>query len=144
MIAKKSLARIPFLGWELVIFGDLFVDRKNRKSQFEAIRRMDKLLEQGDSLLVYPEGTRTKDGEIAEYKKGAFRSATETGTPVLPVLLDGAYQALPKRGIIVDRVYTLRMHILPPLEVEKGSGTAELALQCHDLMSKELKKLRSM
>ena len=142
MIAKKVLAKVPFVGWELVIFGHLFVDRRNRKSQFEAIRKMEKLLTEGASMLVYPEGTRTKDGEIAEFKKGAFRSATSTGTAVLPVLLDGAYQALPKKGIIVNGVYTLHMHIMPEIPVEKGDDPAELALRVHDIMSGQLASQR--
>ncbi|HAK46357.1 MAG TPA: hypothetical protein DCO79_10635 [Spirochaeta sp.] len=142
MIAKKALSRVPFLGWELVIFGHLFVDRKSRKSQFEVIRKTETMLEDGDSLLIYPEGTRTKDGEIAEFKKGAFRSATSTGTAIMPVLLDGAYQALPKKGLIVKGVYTLHMHVMESVEVEKGSSPAELALNCHNIMSEQLKKQR--
>ncbi len=143
MIGKKVLSRVPFLGWNLVIGGHLFVDRKSRKSQFEAIRKMEVLLNSGDSLLVYPEGTRTRDGEIADFKKGAFRSATGTGTPVLPVLLDGAYQALPKSGIIVNGVFILHMHVMPPVEVEKGSDPAVLALKCHEIMCEELRRQRA-
>ena len=60
MIAKKSLARVPFLGWELVIFGDLFVDRKNRKSQFEAIRKMDELLPDYSLVLGETDMLKTK------------------------------------------------------------------------------------
>lgn len=143
MVGKKELSRVPFLGWELVLFGHIFVDRKNRKSQFAALRKMNELLESGDSLLIYPEGTRTRDGEIGEFKKGAFRSASATGTAVLPVLLDGAYQALPRKGLIVKKVYTLQMKIFPPIPVEKGSDTAVLAKQCHDFMSDELHALRN-
>ena len=143
MVGKKILSRVPFLGWELVIGGHLFVDRKNRKSQFEVIRKMEEMVENGDSLLVYPEGTRTKDGEIAEFKKGAFRSAVSTGTPILPVVLDGAYQALPKKGIIVNGVFTLHMHVMPALAVAKGSDAAVVALECHDLMCAKLAEMRS-
>ncbi|MDC7226672.1 MAG: lysophospholipid acyltransferase family protein [Spirochaetales bacterium] len=143
MIAKKALGRVPFLGWELVLFGHLMVDRNDRKSQFESIRKMENMLENGDSLLVYPEGTRTRDGNIREFRKGAFRSATSTGTPVLPVVLDGPYDALPKKGIIVNGVFTLHMHVMEPVEVEKGADPAELAAVCHGVMSDELAKQRA-
>ena len=138
MVAKKVLARVPFLGWELVIFGNIFVERDNRKSQFEAIRKMEELIHKGNSMLVYPEGTRSRDGEIAEFKKGAFRSATSTGTAVMPVLLDGPFQALPKKGIIVDGVYTLHMHVMPEIPVSVGDNPAELALKTHQLMCERL------
>ncbi|MBI9109189.1 MAG: 1-acyl-sn-glycerol-3-phosphate acyltransferase [Spirochaetales bacterium] len=142
MIGKKVLGKVPFVGWDLFLGGHILVDRKNRKSQFEAIRKMDKVLISGDSLLVYPEGTRTKDGKIAEFKKGVFRSASETGTAVLPVVIEGAYEALPKKGLIVEGRHILTLSVLPPIQVEKGSSTAELALECHDLMSAELERIR--
>lgn len=142
MIGKKVLGMVPIIGWNLFLSGHLLVDRKNRKSQFAAIRRMEEIVQSGDSLLIYPEGTRTKDGEIAEFKKGGFRSASSTGTSVLPVVLDGAYQALPKGRIIIDKVYTITLTVLPPIEVEKGADTAILAKKCHDIMSSQLKLQR--
>jgi len=142
MIAKKVLGRIPFLGWNLVMSGHLLVDRTDRKSQFEAIRRMEKILRSGDSLLVYPEGTRTKDGKIAAFKKGVFRSASTTGTAIMPVVIDGAYEALPRKGLIIDGRHQLTLSVLPPVPVKKGESTSELALKCHDLMSAELDRLR--
>ena len=142
MIGKSVLARIPIVGWNIYLAGHIFVDRTSRKSQFEAIRRMEKILLSGDSMLVYPEGTRTRDGEIKEYKRGGFRSAAETGTPILPVLVDGAYKALPKAGFIVDGVHTLRIRIMPPVPVEKGADTAVLAKNCREIMSAELSRLR--
>lgn len=139
MIGKKALSTVPIVGWNLYLSGHIMVDRRSRESQFNAIRRMEKILESGDSMLIYPEGTRTKDGKIAEFKKGAFRSAAVTGTDLLPIVLQGAYEALPKRGIIVNGIYTLSMQVLPPIPVEKGSDPAELARKCHDIMSERIK-----
>ena len=142
MIAKKVLARVPIVGWNLYMSGHILIDRSNRKSQIEAIRRMDDILVEGDSLMIYPEGTRTTDGEIAEFKKGAFRSACNTGTSVLPVVIDGAFQALPKDGIFLDGFHKIKISVLPAISVEKGSSTESLAQKCHDLMSEELKQMR--
>ena len=142
MIGKKVLAFVPIIGWNLFLSGHVFVDRASRKSQFEAMRKMDQLLLSGDSLLIYPEGTRTKDGNIAEFKKGAFRSAVNTGTPIMPVLIDGAFQALPKSGFIVKKRYTLSLHVLPSIPVEKGSSASELAAKCQEIMSRELERRR--
>ncbi|HAK46343.1 MAG TPA: hypothetical protein DCO79_10565 [Spirochaeta sp.] len=142
MIAKKVLSLVPFVGWNLFMSGHIFIDRASRKSQIEAIRRMDDILIDGDSLMIFPEGTRTKDGEIAEYKKGAFRSACNSGTSVLPVVIDGAFQALPRKGVILNGFHKIKISILPPITVEKGSPTAGLALKCHDIMSAELERMR--
>ena len=142
MIGKKVLAKVPVIGWNLYLSGHILVDRHDRKSQFNAIRRMEEILEDGDSMLIYPEGTRTRDGLISEFKKGAFRSAAATGTDLLPVVLDGAYQALPKSGFIVKGVYTLTMNVMPPIPVERGADPAELARTSHDIMSEELKAMR--
>ena len=142
MIAKKSLARVPIVGWNLYMSGHILIDRASRKSQIEAIRRMDDILLEGDSLMIYPEGTRTSDGEIAEFKKGAFRSACNTATSVLPVVIDGAYQALPKDGANLKGFHRIYISVLPSIEVEKGTSTEALAQKCHDLMSEELKQIR--
>ena len=75
------------------------------------------------SILVFPEGTRTKDGDIGEFKKGAFRSAVSTGTPLLPVVIDGPYQLLPKKGFRINRKRTITIRVLPPIPVAKGEKT---------------------
>ncbi|MBI9109190.1 MAG: 1-acyl-sn-glycerol-3-phosphate acyltransferase [Spirochaetales bacterium] len=142
MMAKKALAAVPVVGWTLFLNDHIFIDRANRKSQIDALRRMDQLLLDGDSLMVYPEGTRTMDGNIAEFKKGAFRSAVSTGTSVLPVVIDGAFNALPRKTMVVKGCHTITMSVLPEIPVEKGSATADLALKCHDIMSAELRRLQ--
>ena len=143
MIGKKILAMIPIVGWDIFLAGHIFVDRSSRKSQFRAIRRMEKILKTGDSLLVFPEGTRTTDGEIQKFRRGGFRAATETGTPVLPVVIDGAFQALPKSTVTVDRKHTVRISIMPPVPVEEKEDMGELAGRCQQLMTAELARMRS-
>ncbi len=144
MIGKRILAFVPIIGWNLFLSGHLMVDRSNMKSQFAAIRKMETLLSNGDSMLVFPEGTRTKDGEIGEYKKGAFRSATSTGTPLLPVVIDGPFQILPKKGVIVNCRHKISINVLPPIPVEKGEKPGDLALRSHDIMAAELIKIRKV
>lgn len=142
MIGKKILALVPIVGWNLYLSGHLLVDRTSTKSQFQAIRKMENLLTHGDSLLVFPEGTRTKDGEIGEYKKGAFRSASTTGTPLLPVVIDGPFQTLPKKGFICRGKHIITIRVLPPIPVEKGEKPGDLALKSHDIMVAELARIR--
>ncbi|MBI9104071.1 MAG: 1-acyl-sn-glycerol-3-phosphate acyltransferase [Spirochaetales bacterium] len=142
MIGKKVLAFVPIVGWNLFLSGHLLVDRKNLKSQMNAIRRMEKIIGSGDSLLVFPEGTRTKDGNLLDFKKGAFRSASSTGTPLLPVVIDGPYQILPRKGFIVNGRRDIIIRIMPPIPVEKGTSPAELAKSSREVMADELEKIR--
>lgn len=142
MIGKKVLAFVPIVGWNLFLSGHLMVDRKNMKSQFQAIRKLESLIARGDSILVFPEGTRSRDGEIGEYKKGAFKSATSTGTPLLPVVIDGPYQILPKKGFIVNRKHKISIHVLPPIPVTQGEKPGDLALRSHKIMADELAEIR--
>jgi len=143
MIGKKILAYVPIIGWNLFLSGHLMVDRNSRKSQFKAIRRMESLLTRGDSLLVFPEGTRSRDGEIGQFKKGTFRSAAETGTALLPVVIDGPYQILPRKGFKATGRSVITIHVLPSLPVEKGSDPADLASRCREIMAAELSAIRS-
>ena len=143
MIGKKALAFVPIVGWNLFLSGHLFVDRKNMKSQFRAIRKLESLIADGESIFVYPEGTRTKDGDIGEFKKGAFRSATSTGTSVIPVVIDGPFQILPKKGFILSKKQNIIIRVLPAIPVEKGEDPGQLALKCHEVMSGELEKIRN-
>jgi 1-acyl-sn-glycerol-3-phosphate acyltransferase len=142
MIGKKVLALVPIIGWNLFLSGHIFVDRSSRKSQFATMHKMEELLLSGDSLLIYPEGTRTRDGNIAQFKKGAFRSAVKTGTAIMPVLIDGAFQALPKGGFIAKKRHHLFLHVLPSIPVDKGDSASALAAKCHEIMSKELELQR--
>ncbi len=143
MIGKMALAFVPIVGWNLFLSGHIMVDRKKIKSQFSAIRRMEKMMKNGDSILVFPEGTRTKDGEIGEYKKGAFKSASGTGTALLPVVIDGPYQILPKKGFLLNKRRDITIHILPPIPVTPGEKPEELARKSRQVMADELERIRN-
>ena len=142
MIGKKILGFVPIVGWNLVLSGHLLVDRKKMKSQFNAIRKMEEFLKKGGSMFVYPEGTRTKDGEIAEFKKGAFRTAVSTNTPVLPVVIDGPYQLLPKKGFKINKRRNIYVRILPAIEIKEGESSSGLASRSRDVMRNTLSELR--
>ncbi len=142
MIAKKSLAIVPVIGWNLFFSGHLLIDRNNRKSQFDAIRKIEDILGNGESFLIFPEGTRTRDGNIGEFKKGAFRSAVNTGTPILPVIIDGAFQSLPPNKFIANGFKTITINILPPIEVTSDMKMSDVSENCRNKMVQELDRMR--
>jgi 1-acyl-sn-glycerol-3-phosphate acyltransferase len=96
--AKRSVMRVPFLGWHLTLSGHVPVDRgAGQKTAALVVKRFEETLARGKPLLVFPEGTRTPDGEVKPFKRGGFIAAARAGVPVVPVALEGTYRLM-KRG----------------------------------------------
>ena len=95
IIAKASLARFPVLGWHLKRGGHLFVDRRN-PDQSGILSRWRALVSQGLSLIIYAEGTRSRDGRVARFKAGSFLLAIQAGLPVVPLAVVGTRRVMPK------------------------------------------------
>jgi 1-acyl-sn-glycerol-3-phosphate acyltransferase len=100
-VAKQELFDLPVFGWYLSIGGHVAVDRGNRARAVASLRRAGEIVRGGTSLLVFPEGTRSKDGRILPFKKGPFVLAVEAGVPVVPVAISGAGAITPKGHIAV-------------------------------------------
>ncbi|MDX2052467.1 MAG: lysophospholipid acyltransferase family protein [Polyangiaceae bacterium] len=95
-LAKASLFKIPFLGWAMRIAGDIAVKRGDANSAREAMKKCADWLDQGVSVVIFPEGTRSKTAELLPFKNGAFRLAIETGADILPLAVAGTHTALRK------------------------------------------------
>ena len=100
-VAKRELLLIPFWGWAFAAGGAVLIDRSRPRQAIEAMRRGLRRLPQGWSLIVFPEGTRSKDGQLRQFKKGAFHLAVETRMPVVPVGMEGARDIVPPDGWLV-------------------------------------------
>ncbi len=100
-VAKAELFRIPIFGWYLRIGGHIPVDRGHHASAVQSLRRAGEAVRAGTSLVVFPEGTRSKDGRILPFKKGPFVVAMEAGVPVVPVAISGSGRVTPKSAIAV-------------------------------------------
>jgi len=101
IIAKRSLGKIPFLGWHLRRTGHMLVDR-NRPDQLAVFGWASRLTSGGLSLIVFPEGTRSLDGGIARFKGGSFHLALEAGIPVVPVSIIGSRHIMLKGRLTVQ------------------------------------------
>jgi 1-acyl-sn-glycerol-3-phosphate acyltransferase len=95
IIAKESLGRFPFLGWHLQRTGHLLVDRRN-PDRSGILKRWKALVGQGLSLIIFPEGTRSRDGRVGIFKAGSFLLAIEAGLPVVPLSVDGTRRVMRK------------------------------------------------
>ena len=116
-VLKRELLKIPFFGWGLATTGCVSINRANGKQAVRKLKESVDKLEGGWSLLIYPEGTRSKDGRLQPFKKGAFRMAIETGIPILPVTVNGAAKVMPKKTLNL-RPGHLTVTIGDPIPVE--------------------------
>ena len=113
-IAKRDLFWIPVFGWSLSIAGYIPLIRGDQKSGKEAIDRARRCLKKGVSVLFFPEGTRSLNGEIQAFKVGAFKLASELGVPVVPLVIDGTRNLIPKGSRLMGHSAQVIVHVEPP------------------------------
>jgi len=101
IVAKDSLAKVPFLGWHLQRTGHLLVDRSHPGAGI--VKKMARLVGEHHSLIVFPEGTRSVDGTIARFKRGSFALAVDAGLPIVPITIDGSVHVMRKGRLTVCR-----------------------------------------
>jgi 1-acyl-sn-glycerol-3-phosphate acyltransferase len=114
-LAKEELFRIPFFGLAIRRIGDIPIDRSNRKKAFQSIAEASRRIAGGTSVVVFPEGTRSPDGSLLPFKKGAFVLAIKSQVPVVPVAIRGSREIMPKHNRWI-RGGTIRVNIFPPVE----------------------------
>ncbi|MCE5210528.1 MAG: 1-acyl-sn-glycerol-3-phosphate acyltransferase [Deltaproteobacteria bacterium] len=98
-VMKKELETVPVLGLACKVLGHIFIDRSDTKNAVETINAAKTKIVDGTSVLFFPEGTRSSDGKIGPFKKGAFKMAIDLGIPVLPVTINGTRNILPKGSL---------------------------------------------
>ena len=99
MLSKKALKYIPLFGWAMWTSGSIFVDRKNHSSALSTMNQtVEKLKKSKSSICIFPEGTRSLDGKVRSFKKGAFMLSLNSGIPILPAIIEGAFEAKSKHA----------------------------------------------
>lgn len=98
---KKSLEKIPFVGYSCRIAGHIYVDNSSPAAVRHTMEKAERQLAGGMSVVVFPEGSRTKDGHVHRFRRGAYLLAMEFGLPVVPVTVDGAYRILPPTALLM-------------------------------------------
>jgi 1-acyl-sn-glycerol-3-phosphate acyltransferase len=118
VLAKESLFRIPIFGQALRLARFVPVDRANRDAAIASIEKASEALRQGTSFLIYPEGTRSPDGRLQAFKKGAFVMAIKAGVPIVPVACAGAHRIMKKRSWVV-RPGEIKVRFQPAIDASK-------------------------
>ena len=130
LVAKIETMKIPLVRTWMKLLNCVFIDRKSPRRSMEAMRQAQALLQAGESVVVFPEGTRSKGDAMGEFKAGAFRIACKAGAPVVPVAIDGSYKIMEANHNLMKPAH-VNITILPPVETAGLERTAqhELAAQ---------------
>ncbi|MBO5832480.1 MAG: 1-acyl-sn-glycerol-3-phosphate acyltransferase [Alistipes sp.] len=117
-VSKKEVYRIPIVGQLLFAHGDIVINRASAKEAMQLVHtRGLEWLQKGACISIFPEGTRSKDGEIHNFKAGAFILAKDAGVPILPIVLDGT-NTMVRDGWLVNWRNKITIRILPPVSAE--------------------------
>lgn len=119
-MSKASNFRIPFIGWMMRMAGDVSVDRGKADSRTNAYEETRAWIERGASVMIFPEGTRSRTSEMLPFRSGAFRLAVQTGRPIQPIVVSGTRGAIRKGSLLFGRADVV-VRVLDPIPVE-GEG----------------------
>ncbi len=117
-IMKQELRKVPFVGIGCKAAGHIFIDRSSRAAAKNSLLQAKEILHDGISIVIFPEGTRTKTGQVGRFKRGAFAIAGDLQLPIVPISLSGCYDIWP-----IGRAYAthgkIHMHISAPMTTEE-------------------------
>ena len=142
-VAKDSVFLVPFLGWMMWMADYVPIRRGSHRSRERMLQTCMDHLRRGSSILMFPEGTRSRDGELQQFRRGAFAMAIKAGVPVVPVVIDGTLHALPQGTWVFqqDGVLDIRVRVLPAID-PAGLDEAALMERVRDEMGLALAQMR--
>lgn len=118
-VSKIENFRIPCIGWNMSLNGYIKLRRGDRESVRVMMAACERTLAEGNSIMMFPEGTRSPSGRLRQFKPGAFELALRSRRPLLPVVLDGTQRALPKRGFVLQGRHPISIRVLEPIPYER-------------------------
>lgn len=128
MLAKKELSKVPFMGKGMVAAEFPFIDRKNRHQAIQDLQKVKALLEDGIIMWIAPEGTRSKNGLLGSFKKGAFITAIQANATIIPIGIRGAFDILPARS------FSYSLHQKPEVHIGEPIDASEYSIETKDAL----------
>ncbi|GMY35617.1 1-acyl-sn-glycerol-3-phosphate acyltransferase 1, chloroplastic-like [Fagus crenata] len=136
-ISKTSIFLYPIIGWAMFLLGVIPLKRMDSRSQLECLKRCMDLTKKGSSVFFFPEGTRSKDGKLGTFKKGAFSVAAKTKVPVVPITLNGTGKIMPSGMEGILNLGSVKVVIHKPIE---GSDPEVLCNEARNTIADELNR----
>lgn len=143
-VSKESIFKMPFVGQNMVFNQYVKIKRGDMKSIKEMMNTCKDWLKQGASILLFPEGTRSEDGDIKRFRDGAFRLAVDCKVPVVPVVIDGTFPILSKQSNTLNFVSDVTVRVLEPIEPEDfDNSSGMIRKHVQNLMTENLDEIRA-
>ncbi|EAT59524.1 lysophospholipid acyltransferase family protein [Chlorobium ferrooxidans] len=140
-LAKEELGKIPIFGWTLKLAGYVMIKRGQNRDALKSLLAASNVLKKGRSVHIFPEGTRSFDGKLLPFKRGAFLVAEKGGAPVLPVTIIGSHLITPKKSLKINKG-KIRIIIAPPIPPSQFNSVEELKKTCAGIIGSNLEKYR--
>lgn len=143
-LAKMELFQIPVFGYSMARVGYISIDRSNRRSAYKSLLEAAQKIAQGVSVMVFPEGTRSTDGQIKPFRGGGFHLAVRSGRPIVPVVIFGSHQVMPKGKLRIRRGQII-LSINPPVDTThyKKNGREALMESVRSTMKRDLERIKA-
>jgi len=139
-IAKKELERIPVFGAAWKAAGHISIDRSNREAAVRSLREAgEKIRRDASAVIIFAEGTRSRDGSLQPFKKGAFQLASASGVAVVPTVVTGSFSIMPP-GSWTVHPHPIDVHFLPPVQPDRALGTEGLMDEVRGMIAGELRR----
>jgi 1-acyl-sn-glycerol-3-phosphate acyltransferase len=140
-ISKIEVKKLPIVRDWMVYMNCVFLDRQDRRQAIKAINQGAENIKKGTSIVIFPEGTRSKGMEMNPFKSGSFKLAQKAEATIVPIAINGSYKIMEKNGNRIKPA-SVTVTILPNIqpEVYQQKDLKELALEVHELINNELKK----
>jgi 1-acyl-sn-glycerol-3-phosphate acyltransferase len=136
-VMKKELFKVPLLGSYWRRAGYFSIDREAGRSALETLEKVIKAIKAGESVLVFPEGTRTWDGQIGQFKRGAFMVAAQAHVPIVPIAISGSFEIMRRHSWLI-KPGEVRVKVGPPLNFVINDETDK------DELLKEIERVKSI
>lgn len=140
-VAKNELEKVPLYGEWIRRIRSVMIKRDDPRASLHAIEEGVDLINKGFSMMIFPEGTRSRSSEMAEFKRGAFKLATKPGVPIVPVSINGTYHMFEETGVIKGCRIDIMVH--PPVETAgiDRKGEKQLCIDVEDTVRQGLEQL---
>jgi len=142
-VAKNSLLKLPFLGWNMALNGYIIVKRSDTKSQIKMMKNSERTLKAGSSIMIFPEGTRSPDGKVGRFKRGAFILSEKADVPVIPIALFNMDKAVKKKSLRLNKATDMKAKVFPPVDPKDFKNTKEMSEAVKNIISTQLEEWRS-
>lgn len=143
-VSKQANFQLPLIGWNMRLNRYVPLVRGDKPSIIKMMELSERWLARGVPILMFPEGTRSADGQLRPFKDGAFALALKMRCPIIPIVLTGTARTLPKHGLVMQTSAHCHVQVMPPVDVSGFDDVAVLREYIRDLIVAEKARLESL